>query len=297
MFKSVGFTLIVVLLVSGISPAQVPEAKTALDSFNIGLYYYNQGNKDTALQLWKTMLENGNGKHTDIYGSTYFNIPTIYWQLGQKDSARIWYMRLLNSDLKDNDETGMLMEPHTNYKHKSAVALAGLSQSDTNWMDVLHWLNQADTVYRYWGFEGSATSVSKRQSYLNTWKVAVYRKLHQDDQAIHELLIELICASHLETFFSQSGDTLLSMVNHASFKTELDHALNHATLEQVDSTHWVVRFKMNSLAYRIPYSSAYPSRDLPHYWRILFIKPGESPTIEKFIQDVHSRSFYLQLNQ
>ena len=111
MFKSVGFTLIVVLLVSGISPAQVPEAKTALDSFNIGLYYYNQGNKDTALQLWKTMLENGNGKHTDIYGSTYFNIPTIYWQLGQKDSARIWYKRLLNSDLKDNDETGMLMEP------------------------------------------------------------------------------------------------------------------------------------------------------------------------------------------
>lgn len=274
---------------------QTSNDTTGIKLFNRGLEYYNKGNLDSTLVLWTKIVEDKIGIHYDTYGNAFFNIPTIYWRIKNYEKAKEWYKRLLASDLRDNDETGLLMEPHTNYKHKSAVALAGLFELDSNYQEVLEWLNKADTLYRYWGFEGSATSVSKKQSYLLEWKTEVLRLLNRPNEAIRIILTELICSNKLEDFFSTSEDTLFKLIDKMSFKSKFDNAINQMEIVILNNNNWIASFSLDGLSYKIPISNVYPDRNLPHYWTIYFIDKGSVPDKQNIISYIKNRSFYARL--
>lgn len=276
---------------------QNKDDKDGMKAFNRGMKYYEAGNIDSTLIVWTEMVENKTGIGYDSYGNAFFNIPTLYWQQKNYPKAIEWYKKVIASDLRDNDETGSLMEPHTNYKHKSACALAGLYQLDSNYTQTLYWLGMADTVYRYWGFEGSATSISKKQAYLLGWKTEVLLKLKRKDEAVRGIVTELICAgSYLQNFFSTSEDTLLSMVEHTPFKNAIDAALDSAVIRQIGANEWIATFRLEGLVYSLPISKNYPDRDLPHYWRKLFPAMDETVDIAWLKKTVQDCSFYQLLS-
>jgi tetratricopeptide (TPR) repeat protein len=287
--------LFLILLISASGLAQTNDDSTGMKMFNRGLEYYKHGNLDSTLQIWTELVDKKIGIHYDTYGNAFFNIPTIYWEMKNYDKAKEWYQKILASDLRDNDETGSLMEPHTNYKHKSAVALAGLYQVDSNYTEVLQWLNKADTVYRYWGFEGSSTNVSERQAYILGWKVDVLLKLKMKEEAIQTIITELICSRSLENFFEESEDTLLSLIDKKTFKSDFDNALNELTLLPLDSSNWIATFSLHGLNYKIPISKTYPDRNLPHYWRIYFINKNQSIDKKYLVDYIKERNFYTRL--
>lgn len=276
---------------------QIPSDTTGIELFNKGIDYYNKGELDSTLFIWTTLVDKGIGKNYDIYGNAFFNIPTIYWQKKEYQKAKDWYKRVLNSDLRDNDETGLLMEPHTNYKHKSAMALAGLYEVDSSYTETLEWLYKADTVYRYWGFEGSATSISKNQSYLLSWKTEILLKLKQKDKAIRAIVLELICSGKLETFFSKSENKLLELIDKNIYRTKLDNALDKLEIKKINQTNWIVFFEIDNLNYEIPVTTIYPDRNLPHYWTMIFIGKDKSPEKELIIKRIKEQNFYKRIKE
>lgn len=276
---------------------QTSSDTTGIKLFNRGLEHYNKGSLDSTLILWTKIVDEKIGVHYDTYGNAFFNIPTIYWQMKNYEKAKEWYKRIIASDLRDNDETGSLMEPHTNYKHKSAIALAGLFQIDSNYKEVLNWLNIADTLYRYWGFEGSATSITKGQAYLLEWKTDVFLRMDSINQAKHAIIIELICSDRLESFFESSEDTLLTLVNNENFKVDFDKALENLEIIEKDSNNWTANFVYDGLLYQIPISNSFPDRNIPHYWRTFFIDKSSRPNKKEIVDYIKNRSFYKRIKK
>lgn len=290
-----GTISLILVFISICCYGQTVEDTSGIKLFDKGFEFYKKGNFDSTLKIWTEIVEKKIGIHYDTYGYAFFNIPRVYWQLRNYDKAKEWYKKVLASNLRDNDETGSLMEPHTNYKHKSAMALAGLYQLDSNYEEVLKWLNQADTLYRYWGFEGSATNVSEEQAYLLEWKAQVLRKLHKSNEAIRAIITELICSDRNEGFFNKSEDTLMNLIDKVDFKTEFDAAINQLEINKQNDSNWTASFIYHGLEYKIPISSVYPERNLPHYWTTYFINKNSSPDKQKIISYIRGRSFYKRL--
>jgi hypothetical protein len=276
--------------------AQSQKENDCYNLFDKGIQCFEKGLIDSSIIILKEVYNSENCKSTTSYPIAFFNIPVLYLNKGEVDSAQIWFNSILNSDLKDNDETGSLMEPHANYKHKSAYFLAELEIKKKNWKEVYNWMNKIDTLYRYWGFEGSATNVSLYQSDLLYWKTIALLELKEKKLAEKEILIELICADELEDFFSTSKDTLLYLLKtEKKFKNSFEKGLSEMKIEKKDDNNWVASFfiKKNKLEFKI--SNKYPDRNLPHYWTIFFIDPNTEPNKEKIITEIKSRQFYKEL--
>lgn len=274
---------------------QTNDDPTGMKLFNRGVEHYQNGNFDSTLIIWTKIVEEKIAIQYDTYGNAFFNIPSVYWKLENYEKAKEWYKKILTSNLRDSEETGSLMEPHANYKHKSAMALASLYQMDSNYTEVLYWLNQADTVYRYWGYEGNATSVSLNQASLLQWKTAILGKLNRKNEAIRTILTELICADKFDNYFRASEDTLLTLVDKKLFKLALDNSLNKIKIKDLNENNWVAVFSINELTYEIPISNVYPNKNLPHYWTIYFIDKSTVPVKQDFINDLKNCSFYKRL--
>lgn len=289
------YLIILSLLLPSLILAQETPNTFALARFNSGLDYYQEGNLDSTLKIWTEIVDKKIGIESDVYGNAFFNIPTIYWELEEYENAKIWYRRILESDLKDSDETGSLMEPHTNYKHKSAAALAGLYENEVNYKMVIYWLELAETKYPYWGFEGSNTSVTKRKEYLLNWKVGVLLEMDSTQHAIRAILTELICCRNTVNPLDESEQILLSIIKDEHFKSKFDAAIDDLVITAIDSNNWHATFKFQELTYTIPISDTYPSKELPHYWSIIFIEKGSEPDKEEIIKTIRSRSFYMNL--
>ena len=283
------------IMITAIASAQQATDSTAMKLFDRGYQAYERGNLDSALAAWTAIVEKQIGKQYDAYGHAFFNIPAIYWQMKQLDKAKEWYRKVLASDLRDNDETGELMEPHTNYKYKSSIALARLSLLDSNYTAVLQWLDSAEIAHPYWGFEGSATNVSKEQAFRTGWRTDVLLKLGRKEEAIRLIVTELICAGRLESYFKRSEDLLLTLIDKKTFRADLDAALDDLTLQPSDSSHWTAFFTLHGLRYTIPVSKVYPDRDLPHYWRIYFVNKDQVVDKPFVISSVRKRQFYQRL--
>ncbi|MGL4630143.1 MAG: hypothetical protein ACRCVT_02960 [Leadbetterella sp.] len=285
--------LFILLCVDAIGQRQ-KESKS-LKLFNKGMDFYTNGNLDSSLAIWQNMVTNKIGIESDLYGNAFFNIPTIYWQKKDYQKAKEWYLKILDSDLKDNVQTVNIMEPHTNYKHKSALSLAGLYDLDSNYIEALNWLYKADTLYRYWGYEGSSTSISKNQAYLLKLKVDALLKLNQRDKAVRAILTELICSNNLGYFFSHSEKNLLKLIDKKSFKKEFDLALDLLEIHQIDTNKWTANFTFQNVPYAIPISNMYPD-DVPHYWMMHFIGKNQNPDKKSIVEYIQNRSFYTTLS-
>jgi len=276
--------------------AQTGNDSTGTVLFNRGLEYYNNEKLDSAILVWTEIVEKKIAKNFDTYGVAFFNIPTTYWKMNNTDKAKEWYKRVIESDLNDFDETGSIMEPHTNYKYKSAVALAGLYQLDSLYAEELHWLNMADTVYRYWGFEGSATNVSIEEASILESKVDVLLKLDKKDEAIQQIITELIYAGNLEDFFKDLEEKLLTLIDKKTFKSEFDEALKGLIVENIDSDRFNALFTLRGLQYRISISKNQPE-NLPHYWKTLYLDKKTVVDKEYLLKYIKARHFYTRLKK
>ena len=290
-------SLLTVLLILSqcISYSQKKADSADLILFERAIDHYNNKNLDSALAIWSNIVDTKIGQESDIYANAFFNIGVVYMQQNEKEKAKALYKRILTADVRDGDETGQLMEPHTNYKHKAAMSLARLYYQDSNFKESLHWIGKADSVYRYWGFEGSATNVSKKQASLLSWKVHLLEKLNRKEEAIHEIIQELLYSNNLENFFSEEEEILLTMIDKPVFKAELDKSIDELKIESIDNNTWSANIKFRNYNYRIPVSKVRPPRNQPHYWKIYFLKEDQKVD-EKMFQDyIRQRSFYKKL--
>jgi len=264
-------------LVSAPGVAQTTADSTGMVLFNLGRTYYEKGQLDSTLAIWSRIVDRGIGRHYDTYGSALFNIPNLYWQKKEYAKAKEGYRRVLASDLRDNAETGSLMEPHTNYKHQAAVALAGLYQIDNDYAEVVAWLDKAQTLYPYWGFEGSATSISLKEVHLLEWKTDALLKQHKQAEAVREIILDLVYAGYPKEYFQEAIDGLFTLLDKKSFSSDFGKALDKMVVKPAGKG-WVASFLFQGILYQIPVSKERPSRAEPHFFRVLFIPKDQKVT-------------------
>ena len=196
--------------------AQIKPDSASENLFLSAVSHFENKKLDSAMAIWTRIAEERIGGDSYIYGNSLFNMGVVYLIRKDAPSAKTHFLRILASDVRDHDETGQLMEPHTNYKHKSAFNLARLAYSDSNFKEALDWIWKADTLYPYWGFEGSATNISKKNAALLGWKSHLLQRLNQREAAIALIFKELVVAGELSSFLSQSQAELYAMVDKSS---------------------------------------------------------------------------------
>jgi hypothetical protein len=187
------------------------------------------------------------------------------------------------------------MEPHTNYKHKTSLALATLCQSDSNYTEALSWLDKADTLYQYWGFEGSLDNIAEEQENILSWEVDILLKQHKKEEAIRQLVTRQIYGAGGIGYFSHTDSILFSLIDKKSFKTDFDNALNNLTIRTMGDKNWVADFTIHGLGYHISISKEIPDRNIPHFWKIYFVKANADFNKQYFVDSIKDTRFYQQL--
>lgn len=276
--------------------AQIKNDTTGIYRFNIGRVFYENGQKDSALAVWSKIVDGKIGQHYDIYGDALFNIPNLYWEMKKYEKAKEGYKKVLASDLRDDVETGSLMEPHANYKHKAAVALAGLCQRDSNYTEALSWLDKAQTLYPYWGFEGSATNISQEESYLLAWKTDLLISLDRRNEAVRQIILDLIYAEYPESFFRNAEDKLVELVDKKSFVNSFGTAIERMIIKK-EKGNLVASFKFKKAVYEILVSKSYPPRNLPHFFHVLFIPKSQEISRQYIVSYIKRQHFYARLSK
>ena len=290
------FSISYLILAASKSFAQTQDDTTGLHLFNVGRTFYENGRKDSALAVWSRIVDGKVGEHYDIYGDALFNIPNVYWEMKNYKKAKEGYKRVLASNLRDDAETGSLMEPHTNYKHKAAIALAGLYQKDSNYDEVLSWLTKSQTLYPYWGFEGSSTNVSQEEAYLLAWKTDILLKLNKKNEAIREIILDLVYAEYPESFFKKAEDKLADLVDKKEFIDSFNAAINKTVIKG-KKNNLIASFVFQGVIYDMPVSNNYPARNLPHFFYTLFIPKNEQITNQYVIKYIKRQHFYARFSE
>ncbi len=269
--------------------------KETLAYFQQGYDYLDEGNVSKALEIWKDIVNRKMGQETDIYGCSFYNIPTIYFHQEEYDLAEEWYKKILVSDLKDNEETGQLMEPHANYKHKSAFFLSEIAIQRGDYAMALAWLEKADKLYPYWGFEGSYTNIRKKQAFLKGRKLELLKELGNRDVLVHTLLTDMLIAADRAEQFPKVQAALLEQLYDSSFKRDLDEALKDLQIVALNDHQWEAHFELYHRSYRLLISDQRLPRELPQYQQFYWweeASEGETPSIEVVVALIKRQPFY-----
>jgi tetratricopeptide (TPR) repeat protein len=70
-----------------------------INLFNEAMVHYADNKLDEAILLFSRIVEDLPANPTHVYGYSYYHLVRIYWEIGQKDIARLWIQKLEQSGL------------------------------------------------------------------------------------------------------------------------------------------------------------------------------------------------------
>lgn len=176
--------LILILMISQTGYSQDWEC----DLLNKGLEYYEEEKLDSAIIIWKSIVENYPDT-SNCYGRSFNNIPVVYAQLENTIQAKNWYQKIIDSQLNDLDEGDGLMSPYANYKHNACLRMALLLKEENKIDESFNYIELAETKFQYQTF--SATSYEKRAISI-TFDKAELCKLKGDNKRALLIMLEKI---------------------------------------------------------------------------------------------------------
>ena len=281
-------------------PATASFAQSRFDSLGIqifkqGLEFYQSGKIDSCLNRWEYMVNKRLGRNYDVYGSAFFNIPTIYLQQKNYDSARYWFLKLLDSHLQDNAETGDSTEPFFNYKHKAAMTLAAMYQIDSNYRAEYDILCKADTLFPYWGIPHNPAGQCLEQARILELQVAALLRMNRKEEAIRCILLTLITAENHSSYFEKSELQLFELLPPGLLKSDLDKAMRNSTVIALPNGNHLMLLTLHGLPYQIPITTNPPPEQVPVYWKFIILKKEDDADKAKIIQKIMSGDFYNHL--
>jgi len=177
--------LILLLMITQIGISQEWEC----DLLNKGIEYYEEEKLDSAIIIWKSVIENYPDT-SSCYGRSFNNIPIVYAQLGNNSQAKSWYQKIIDSELNDSDEGDGLMSPYANYKHNACLRMALLLKDENQIDESFKYIDLAETKFQYQTF--SATSFEKRAVSITFDKAELWRLKGDNKKALLIMLEKVL---------------------------------------------------------------------------------------------------------
>lgn len=159
------------------------------DLLNKGMEYYQEEKLDSAIIIWKFVIENYPDT-SKCYGRSFNNIPIVYAQLENNSKAKSWYQKIIDSKLNDLDEGEGLMSPYANYKHNACLRMASLFKYENQIEESFKYINLAETKFPYQTF--SATSFEKRAVSITLDKAELWKLKGNNKEALLVILEKVL---------------------------------------------------------------------------------------------------------
>ncbi len=198
---------------------------TSLDSakFYLAERLYNEEQVDSALVLFTELsLEIDKGNINPYTQIAMENASSIYYYNWDVENAKLWMHKILDAPVEDSLDTGSLMDPMTNFKHKALMRLWSLEYEENKEL-ALEYLRRSATEYPYYGFPGSCTNLYKHDIMLIKYEFKTLMALERKKEAI-EFGISSMLASYYTGnypgFIKMLWDVCVKEYGKKAFKKE-----------------------------------------------------------------------------
>lgn len=257
--------------------------------------YFDEGSKALDDSDYVKALNNFyyiiiNHPRNQLYPRAFYNTGIAYYSLKKYDSAEVIFRSILISNFNEGDASGngIMADPYTNYKHRSAFLLHAIFKKEQQYDSALHYLIMADTVYPYLHFCGN--ELAENTIYLALCYSDLYNKMGKHKKAERSLL--KVAFPNGLAGNGQAIDSLKELMSkyedREETKKQLDYAINNYEIDTSyydsgrDTTYnYCITFmktKIN-IEYREP---RYATDD----------KPDNRPQHEKVVAYIKETPFY-----
>lgn len=236
----------ILLLIFALNIQFAYSQKSECELFNEGIEYYQQEKLDSAIMLWRNVVE-AYPDTSICYSKSFNNIPIVYGNMGETALAKEWYEKVLASTLNDRDEGENIMEPYANYKYWSCLRMADLFKKENNLDESFRYVKLAETKFPYQTF--SATSFEKRAVSEAFYKAGLHAQNGDNKEELFTLLEKILdrdvffrmpnAASFTNLdFYAGLVKEVLPMIeeqyyDYSNFKKEFSAAIKKLTVEDV----------------------------------------------------------------
>lgn len=195
--------VILLLLVVNISIAQ-EDAASRLEKAN----QLASENPEKAIEGYKEILK-VEAETSPIYANAFFNIAVVYSGMGEIENTRLWYEKVMDSNLNPKHEGPSFFEPYACYQHNAAMQLGIFLYDKELYKEALNCFVKAKEKYPY--LSSSGTSLVKRSSSIDIWKSRCYMAMGDMENALSTLISSSMqCFSPMKNELDASIEELIA---------------------------------------------------------------------------------------
>jgi len=160
--------------------------------FNKAEEYYYANLLESSKELYKKLLENPLDTTDLIYGECLLKIPLIYAKLKKWNEAKMWYEKLMNSNVSDSLETKRFSEMYSNFKHHAALGLANIHTVMEDYDLALEYIRLAKERYPYIDYDSITPNSIQDRVDVAIFESFILQKNNMPKDAFHRMLGEIV---------------------------------------------------------------------------------------------------------
>ncbi|MDZ4757844.1 MAG: hypothetical protein SGJ10_06865 [Bacteroidota bacterium] len=188
---------------------------------------------DSALYYYRYVLDNFPTFRQEC-SKAMFRIAGVLEKDSINESIR-WYNRIITSpNVNDKDKGMEVMEVYANYRHNSCLRLATLYLRKRNYDEALQWLYNAQYVYKYETYVG--TAFENKMVSIATIKFESYKSLDYQDSAIYALVHKML-DTDVKYYLKEMDETKNNVVDHYTKVAKI-------AIKYIDQTRGKEEFKL-----------------------------------------------------
>lgn len=150
--------------------------------------YYYANLLETSQNLYLKLLENPLDTTDLIYGECLLKVPLIYSRLKKWNEAKVWYEKLINSNLNDSLETMHYLELYSNFKHHASLGLANIHTIGGRYDLALDYIQLAKNKYPYVDYDTLTPNGIQEKVDIAMFESYILQAKGEFEKAFHLLL-------------------------------------------------------------------------------------------------------------
>jgi tetratricopeptide (TPR) repeat protein len=255
---------------------------------------FESGNKDSALTLFKKVLEL-NDTMNIMFRNSIFNIAVLYELKGEKKKASSAYKQVLESNFNDLEPIDGLSGAPCNFKHQACLRLAEFYKQDKKYKDALQYYWLADTTY---DFLDTTKLLKRRDEVLILGdKLLCYDSLRLYDMAIYYGISKIVNEEAPRVYDAQAK-ALVGIIkknfNYKKFVNDFDKSLKDLIVfESADKVFGKFRFLEKDIVVEV--NKDYTIMEYDQKSKKLIKASNQEKNQDFFIQRVKLSDFYISL--
>jgi tetratricopeptide (TPR) repeat protein len=217
--------------------------------FRIASEYHEAGEIENSIKCFKEVALNH--KNYKFYGQCFYNVAYVYYETNNSDSAIVWFEKVRNSNLRDDEENanGGAFITFTNYKHQASAYLGNIEYRKGNYEKAMTYYKEAEKLYPFYTESGTDRMIV--ENHLVVCYSNCLEKLGKSSECLMLLFERLLAAEfslNYATIVTRYEEVIDANFEKSKLLKEVEVMLNDC--KQIDEKSFELAFRNKS--YVIP---------------------------------------------